>query len=207
MNSVDYILDFFKDINKTKLLVNQVNEEIGFFYVRLVENEAHANDIRLNYRDNIVRGEIKDLFGKSEINLCFQNNNKKIEDHINSDSKCIIFTDYKNYKKYSSTSFAINGYNYQKDIEYYIKNILLIKNTDVIDFCINNPYLTFSEVSKYLLNNHSYIKENQIKKDKNFILDIRKELFNLKRNQRPSIDIYSNLKQEVKYKKFNFLIY
>ena len=58
-----------------------------------------------------------------------------------------------------------------------------------------------------MVNNSGYAKENEIKKDNNFILDIRKELFNLKKNQKSAFEIYSNLKKEVKYKKFNFLAY
>ena len=51
------------------------------------------------------------------------------------------------------------------------------------------------------------MKENTVKGNDNFILNLRKELFNLKRNQASPQEIFINLKQEVKYKKFNFLTY
>ena len=65
----------------------------------------------------------------------------------------------------------------------------------------------FSEVSKYLINSSNYIRENNIKENSNFILEMRKELFNIKRNQGSLKDIYLNLKKEVLYKKLNFLVY
>ena len=65
----------------------------------------------------------------------------------------------------------------------------------------------FSEVSKYLTNSSGYIRENKIKETTNFILEIRKELFNIKRNHSNPKDIYLNLKKEVLYKKLNFLVY
>ena len=76
----------------------------------------------------------------------------------------------------------------------------------LLNFCLNNPYLTFSEVSKYLINSSGYIKENDVISSNNFILEIRKEFFNLKKIKRSLKNLY-NLKLKVKYKKFNFLTY
>ena len=205
MNNVVGIKEFIDNKTKSKLLINQVSEEIGFFYMFLIENEALSKSIKLNYRINFINEPTKDLFGKEEIDLCFSNNNKILEKFISSKNKTIIFTDYKNFKKYSGTALAINGYNYHKDLKYYIKKELQIDNSDIIEFCLNNPYLTFSEISKYQANNTGYVKENNIKEDKNFILDIRKYHFHLRRNENKILDIYKNLKKEVRYKKFSFL--
>ncbi len=206
MNNIERIINFIKNRNETKLLVNEVSEEIGFFYVNLVENEAHSQNIRLNY-NSFGKENTNSLFDNDEISLIFLSSKKIIEEQMISNQKCIIFTDYRNFKKYASSTLSVNGYDYYKDINFYIKKVLQIDNSDLIDFCVNTPYLTFSEISKYMVNNSGYAKENEIKKDNNFILDIRKELFNLKKNQNSAFEIYSNLKKEVKYKKFNFLAY
>ena len=207
MNNVLLIKKFIADEAKSCLLINQVSEEIGFFYINFVKNESDIKNIKLNYKSNYTEEEVIDLFKVHEIDLYFSNNKKDINTLINSNNKCIIFTDYKNFKIFSSSILTVNGYEYQKDINYYIKEELKIENSELVDFSKENPYLAFSEISKYLVNSNGYVKENKIKESHNFILEIRKELFNLKRNQKSSIDIYSNLKQEVKYKKFNFLIY
>jgi hypothetical protein len=207
MNNVLLIKKFIADETKSCLLINQVSEEIGFFYINFVKNESDIKNIKLNYKSNYTEEEVIDLFKAHEIDLYFSNNRKDINTLINSNNKCIIFTDYKNFKIFSSSILTVNGYEYQKDINYYIKEELKIDNSELVDFSKENPYLAFSEISKYLVNSKGYVKENKIKESHNFILEIRKELFNLKRNQKSSIDIYSNLKQEVKYKKFNFLIY
>ena len=60
---------------------------------------------------------------------------------------------------------------------------------------------------KYLINSDGYVADRSISEKNNSILDIRKELFNLKRNGGNMKTIYENLKKEVRYKKFNFLIY
>ena len=101
----------------------------------------------------------------------------------------------------------ISGYDYQKDMRYFIKNVLIIGNLEILDFCINNPQLSFSEISKYLINSDGYVKETNINKKNNFILDIRKEFNVLKGKKGATKSIYEILKKEVKYKKFNFLVY
>ena len=207
MNNVLDIKRFLNKSSETTLLINQVSEEIGFFYIGLVESESRKKKIKLKYSDNFTKETTGDLFTGELINICFTNNARIIDEHINSEDKCIIYTDYKNFKKYSNSIAVVNGYNYIKDIEFYITEILNIDNSDILEFCMMYPYLTFSEISKYLINSYDYIKEGKAKKTNNFILEIRKELFNLKKDQKGSLEIYSNLKREVKYKKFNFLTY
>ncbi len=207
MNNINNIFDFIKGNAQTKLLVNQVSEEVGAFYRNLLENAAFQRNIKLNYRDNFTEEKAQNLFGQAEIDMYFSNNKKSIEKLINSNNKCIIFTDYKNFKAFSNYALTINGYMYDKDIKYYIENTLNIKNTDIIDFCITTPHLTFSEISKYLVNSSSYVRDKKIREINNFILNTRKELFNLKNSKKNIKEIYINLKKEIKYKKFSFLIY
>ena len=152
MNNIERIINFIKNRNETKLLVNEVSEEIGFFYVNLVENEAHSQNIRLNY-NSFGKENTNSLFDNDEISLIFLSSKKIIEEQMISNQKCIIFTDYRNFKKYASSTLSVNGYDYYKDINFYIKKVLQIDNSDLIDFCVNTPYLTFSEISKYMVNN------------------------------------------------------
>ncbi len=207
INSIELTIKFIEDDSQQKLIINQVNEEIGLFYINLVEKEAIDKNVRINYRDKFIENTSSSLFIENEIDLYVSNNKKEIEKYLNSNNKSIIFTDYKNFKIYSKSALSVNGYNYITDIKYYITKILNIKNPELIDFCINSPYLMFSEVSKYLINSSGYIRENKIKETTNFILEIRKELFNIKRNHSSPKDIYLNLKKEVLYKKLNFLVY
>ncbi len=207
INNIELTIKFIEEDSQQKLIINQVNEEIGLFYVNLIEKEAAHRKVRINYRDKFIENSSSGLFIENEIDLYFSNNKKDIEKYFNSNNKSIIVTDYKNFKIFSKSSLSVNGYNYINDIKHYITKILDIKNPELIDFCINSPYLTFSEVSKYLINSSSYIRENHIKEATNFILEIRKELFNIKRNKSSPKEIYLNLKKEALYKKLNFLVY
>ena len=137
--------------------------------------------------------------------MCFSNNKKIVEAFLKSNSKSLIITDYKNYKAFSKPAYSVNGYNYQKDIEYYLKKVMKIDNSVMLNSCLSSPYLIYSELSKYLINQTGNIKENKNKEDINFIFDIRKDIYELKRSQGEVKKIYNKIKEEVKYKKFNFL--
>ena len=51
MNNIETIKSFIQEGTKSKLLVNQVNDEIGFFYVGIIEKEAIIKNIKLNFKD------------------------------------------------------------------------------------------------------------------------------------------------------------
>ena len=127
MNNIECIIDFIKSKTNTKLLINQVNDSISYFYVNLIEAEAKTKSIKLNFDEEFAGGTISDLFLKEEIYVYFSNNKKNIEKCLNSNNKCIIFADYKNFKLFAKNILTVNGYNYQKDIGYYLKKIHLIK--------------------------------------------------------------------------------
>lgn len=207
MINVVQLIKFIKEERHSMLVINQVNESVGLFYLNLIERIAIKNNIKLNYEDNSLKNNSNDLFIKNDLDIFFSNNKKNIDRYIQSNQRCILFTDYKNFKIYSASSFSISGYEYQKDIAYYIKEVLKINNSEIVDFCKENPHLTFSEISKYLVNDLGYVKENKIREKNNFIIEIRKKLFNLKKEKKNSLEIYYNLKKEVQYKKFNFLTY
>ena len=151
MNNIEHTINFIKSKDETKLLINQVNDSIGLFYLHLISKEAESKKIKLNYKDVLSK----------EIN--------------------------KNY--------------------YYLKEKHQIRDTEIIEYCTSSPYLTFSELSKYMVNRSNYIKENRIEEKNNFILEIRKNIFSLKKFNKSPQEIYNHLKLEVRYKKFNFLIY
>ena len=207
MNNIEHTINFIKSKDETKLLINQVNDSIGLFYLNLISKEAESKKIKLNYKDVLSKEINKNLFEEEEIYICFSNNKKIIENYINADNKCVIFTDYKNFRIFSDKVLTINGYNYQKDIDYYLKEKHQIRDTEIIEYCTSSPYLTFSELSKYMVNRSNYIKENRIEEKNNFILEIRKNIFSLKKFNKSPQEIYNHLKLEVRYKKFNFLIY
>ena len=207
MNNIECIIDFIKSKTNTKLLINQVNDSIGYFYVNLIEAEAKTNSIKLNFDEEFEGDAVSDLFLKEEVYMYFSNSKKNIEKCLNTNNKYIIFTDYKNFKLFAKNILKVNGYNYQKDIDYYLKKIHLIKDFEIIDYCTSSPHLTFSELSKYLINSFNYVRENKIIEKNNFILEIRKNIFNLKKLNKSPQEIFNNLKLEVKYKKFNFLTY
>ena len=96
-----------------------------------------------------------------------------------------------------------------KAIEVFSKELSSLRtgraNSAMLDLCISSPYLIYSELSKYLINQTTNLKENKLKENNNFIFDIRKDIYELKRNQSGAKRIYNKIIEEVKYKKFNFL--
>ena len=207
MNNISKIKNFLSDEKEDKMIINQVSDHIGTFYDNLITYYCDKFKIRILKEQSLENIETDSLFLEKKINLFFSNNLKNIEKIMKIKDKAIIFSDYKVYKKFAKNVLALNGYSYTKDINYYIKDELGIGNLDIKEFCVSNPHLTFSEISKYLVNSDGYVADRSISEKNNSILDIRKELFNLKRNGDNMKTIYENLKKEVRYKKFNFLIY
>ena len=95
----------------------------------------------------------------------------------------------------------------QKAHQLLYKEFFNINNQDLIDYCISQPHLAFSELSKFIVNSVNYEIDTAIRNEDNFIAEIRKDIFKLKRSQSNLKKIFFKLKDEVKYKKFNFLAY
>ena len=205
MDNIGLIDGFINNKAEKKLLINQVNDEIGLFYVNLIENYTREKNIKLVRKETFSEDAVNDLFAEEVIDVCFSNNKGTVENFIRSNNKCIIFSDYKNYKVFSDICLCINGYNYQKDINIYLKRILKVNNSEILDFCLYVPYLTFSELSKYFINESKYVRDKKIKESSNSILEIRKSIYNQKKNQKDMIKIYTLLKKEALIKKFSFL--
>ena len=206
-NQILLIKDFI-DSNDENMLINQVNDEIAIFYLGVLKYYANNKGIKIS--NNTLFEDVlneQDLFGTKIIQTFNIANAKKIDVTLNAQSKKVVFTDYKNYKRLSSKLNSINGYQFEKDVVFFIKNELDINNDELLDYCKHNPALLISETSKFLINSNQYSSDRSLIEDKNHILDIRKLIFENKRNKINIQILYQNIKKEVEYKKLSFLTY
>ena len=98
--------------NEETLLINQVSDEIGIFYLGIIKYYADKQGTKINIDDNNeFIGAEDDLFGQKEIIIYSITNTKKLIAALDSFKKKIIFTDYKNYKKHNTNFKSINGIN------------------------------------------------------------------------------------------------
>ena len=194
--------------NEETLLINQVNDDFGIFYLSVIKYYADKQGTKINVDDNNETiGAEDDLFGQKEIKIYSITNTKKLAATLDSLKKKIIFTDYKNYKKMNANFNSINGYQFEHDIVFFIRDELKINNDELLYYCKNNPVLLFSEISKYLINNNQYSSDQTLMNEKNHILDIRKSIFENKKNNFNIKKHYLNIKIEAMYKKLSFLTY
>lgn len=206
-NQIEKIKKFINSKDKN-LLISNNSEEIILFYQLIIENYAKEKSIKIHSNlDNKIENFIDDIFGEIRIKIYKTTNLKEINKILDINEKKIIFTDYKNFKKFYNLVESINGYQYEKDIKYFIVDKLNLVDDDLFEFCIDNPSETVSELSKYMINKENYFYENKSNLKNNFILDIRKSIFSLKKNYLDIRSLYKNVKDEAKYKKFNFLTY
>ena len=210
MNKKDQIsiIERFLISDEQTIIINQVNEEIGIFYLEIIRYYAEKNRINISIdQGDEFMGSEDDLFGLKEIKVYNITNKNKIAAVLNSDNKKIVFTDYKNYKKLNTKNNCINGYKFEYDIVFFIEHELKINNDELLYYCKNNPALLFSEISKYIINNNQYISDQGRIAEKNHILNLRKSIFEIKKNNLNVKNLYLNIKKEAMYKKLSFLIY
>ena len=207
MKNIENISNFLNMEENNYLLINQVSDEIGIFYLHVIQFFSTSSGININLNadvDNISTNN--DLFELKKINVFNTTSTKKIDQILSSDDKSIVFSDYKNFKKYQKNYQTINGYNFSNDLKTFVKETLKIENQSLIEICIKNPQLILSETSKYLLNKDNYLKDMSIDFEVNKILEIRKKIFELKRSDNIQ-KLFLAIKEEVNYKKFSFLTY
>lgn len=207
MNNIEGINNFLDDKENNHLLINQVSDEIGIFYLYVIQHFSNSLGININWNadtDNISTNT--DLFGLKKINVFNATSSKKIDQILLSNDKSIVITDYKNFKKYQKNYQTINGYNFSNDLNIFLKKTLKIENHNLIEICLKNPQLILSETSKYLVNKDNYLKDDSIHLEVNKILEIRKNIFELKKNGDLK-NLFLSIKEEVQYKKFSFLTY
>ena len=206
-NQITTIEEFISS-DEDNMLINQINEEIAIFYLGIVKHFANNQAIKIsNNNESEVVLNNEDLFGTKTIQTLTITNTKKLDTILNTLSKKIVFTDYKNFKRLSSKFKSINGYQFENDVTFFIRNELSIHNDELLDYCKHNAALLFSETSKFLINSNQYSRDRSLIEDKNHILDIRKIIFENKRNNLNIKVLYQSIKKEAEYKKLSFLTY
>ena len=207
MKNIENISNFLRMEENNYLLINQVSDEIGIFYLHVIEYFSTSSDINIRFNADVdTISSNNDLFELKKINVFNTTSTKKIDQILSSNDKSIVFSDYKNFKKYQKNYQTINGYNFSNDLKTFVKETLKIENQSLIEICTKNPQLILSETSKYLLNKDNYLKDMSIDFEVNKILEIRKKIFELKRSDNIQ-KLFLAIKEEVDYKKFNFLTY
>ena len=206
-NQISLIKEFVRS-NEENILLNQVSDEIAIFYLGIIKHYANNQGIKI-CDDNHIQATLnnEDLFGSKIIQTFSITNAKRLDTILDARSKKIVFTDYKNYKRLSSKFNSINSYQFENDIDFFIQNELKINNEELLDFCKNNPTLLFSETSKFLVNKNLYSSDTTLVDEKNHVLNIRKSIFENKRNNFNIKSLYSSIKKEAEYKKLSFLTY
>ena len=209
MNKENQILliEKFLISNEETIIINQVNDELRVFYVNIIKYFAEKKGFKIKIdNNNEIIETVNDLFGLKEIKIFNITNTKKLTSVLNLNGKKVIFTDYKNFKNLITKYVCVNGYKFEQDLNFFIRDELNINNDELIHFCKNNPALINSETSKYLINN-KYSKDQAMVEEKNHIINIRKSVFEMKRNNFNIKDLYLSIKSEAEYKKLSFLIY
>ena len=207
MKNIENISNFLNMEENNYLLINQVSDEIGIFYLHVIQFFSTSTGININLNADVdTISSNNDLFELKKINVFNTTSTKKIDQILSSNDKSIVFSDYKNFKKYQKNYQTINGYNFSNDLKTFVKETLKIENQSLIEICVKNPQLILSETSKYLLNKDNYLKDMAIDFEVNKILEIRKKIFELKRSDNIQ-KLFLAIKEEVNYKKFSFLTY
>lgn len=207
MKNIENISNFLSMEENNYLLINQVSDEIGIFYLHVIQYFSTSSGININLNADVdTISSNNDLFELKKINVFNTTSTKKIDQILSSNDKSIVFSDYKNFKKYQKNYQTINGYNFSNDLKTFVKETLKIENQSLVEICTKNPQLILSETSKYLLNKDNYLKDMAIDFEVNKILEIRKKIFELKRSDNIQ-KLFLAIKEEVNYKKFSFLTY
>ncbi len=208
LNNIEKIQTYFNNEKEQNfLIISKISEEVGSFYDYLIRYFSSIYKVGLRYNENFSNNLLNnDLFGEKTINVIDTTSSKKIDDLLISKGNLIVYTNYKNFKKYQNTNYSINSYNYILDIKIFLRQQLKIDDNDLLDICIKTPQLIYSEISKFLINQNTYQKDTGISSDTNNILNIRKDITELKRLNKIQ-DLFIKIIEEAKYKRFSFLTY
>lgn len=202
-NNLDTLNNFFQN-NVRCIIINKNTDEVDCFYFYLIAYYAEKNSFEISYNSTNLNNETSDLFRRMIVKIIFVNSSKQIDKLLQNDDKKIIFTNYIAYKALNKKQLSINTYNFKSDVIYFLNNILGISDQTIHSHIINFPEYTYSEISKYLVNDKvSAIEKSNGNSDQ--ILEVRKKLYQSKNDKNIDYQLfYKLLKQEVNYKKFNF---
>lgn len=195
--------------NKNILIINIVDEGTNIFYLYLITYFAKKSHYTIQVKDEIdvCNIQVNDLFSSPKITIYNKISSKNLNLTLKTNDKKIIFVDYKNFKLLSSRYITINAYDIKADIRLLFTDELNISNQDLLNFIINSPEYTYSEIGKFLINQKDYSKlfiDNHDDK----IAAIRKEIYKNKNDAKINFKLfYSLIKKEVELKRFNFLTY
>ncbi len=205
--NVNILEEFLTNNGCHNLFINS-NGSIDIFYLYLIDHYAKKNNIDIKLKDRDSENNYsQDLFNNNPVFIYININAKLINNFINSSEKKIIFVEYKNFKLFNKKYLSLNTYNFKKDLEFFLNQELKITNKLLFEFIHSFPEYSFSEISKFLVHQNKYYTPLQtIDNDK--IMNLRKSLYNMKRDDKFDLaSMFNQLKEEVFIKKFNFLIY
>ena len=206
MSNLEKIEQFLDNKQNNILLINQVSEEIGLFYLSVISYEASKKNLNLkNFADKSSH-QSSDLFLSEPIYYVYSNSLKEVSNLTTSTKKLIIISDYKNFKKYSKSVASINGYQYQDDINIFISKEIPSVNNSNLAFLKSYPYMVVSEILKIQINDKNYFFQGENESDKFTILDLRRRVLILKKEGKIK-SLFNVIKNEVLIKKFSFLTY
>ena len=200
--NAEIIKKFINDKSNNIIYGINIDEQKSIFYQAFVKTILSLNGTLLKKVD-----DIKDINEKS-VNLfeskdTFYISFKKLK--YTGKEKLINFLPYKDVKKYLNNGL-INAYEIDKDIKFLLKINDLDNENELFEYLKLNPYVTQSEIEKFLINKKNVIFDNHHKSQED-IYSIRKEIFKTKNNGFDLKKILDLLKKEALLKRFNFLTY
>ena len=99
--NIEVINNFFSQKNDRLLLINKINDEIGIFYINIINHFAQKNNIKINFVNDLKETTSNnDLFDLTRIYILNISNKKTLEQLMDNDNQVIAFTDYKIFKQY-----------------------------------------------------------------------------------------------------------
>ena len=206
MNNIQKIFQYLENKGNFKLLINQVSEEIGLFYLLVIVYYAKKGGMDLKSLKHTSLVQDSDLFLSEPIYYVYSNSLQEVAGLLNNSKKLIIISDYKNFKRFSKNINAINGYLHRQDIrDFAIKEVPSIEK-NFLTYLEDYPHMAVSEVSKLQINIDNYFIHEKSEDSKLTILDLRKKFFKLKQ-EGDLRSLFNLIKKEALIKKFSFLTY
>lgn len=208
--NINFIEDYISvESEYNTIIINQVSNEIGCFYEYLIKEIGKVKKTKIitgNISDENFN-ETNDLFQKRNIRIYTLTNSRQIIEIAKKKYPKFILTDYRNFIRFKKEFKSLNGYDFERDLNYYLKYFLKINDDILINYCLSHPYFINSEISKFNVNSKNYSIDTEINVSKNFILKTRGDIFKMKSSNSSLKEILERIKEEVTYKKFSFLTY
>lgn len=205
--NLNALQDFFSNNSKKfNICINTFDEKVDQFYFYIINYFADKNNIKINYNPEANINFTNNLFDQKEVMLIKSSSKNKIQSILDKNIDTVLFMDYKNFKNYSKKYLSVNSYSYKDDIKCFITNILDIQSEELVYSLQHTPEYSYSEITKYLLNNKVEVLSNKSNQDT--VQSVRKDYYNLAIvSDKDLISKYKIIKKELLIKKFSFLTY